>query len=67
MSPLRVNHYVTKSEEEYRAKLDQWEAAGRSLDPGPGWLEALGDEFDDAITSYVPALRAAVVRAEAPA
>ena len=67
MSPLRINHYVTKSEEEYRAKLDQWEAAGRSLDPGPGWLEALAGEFDDTITSYVPALRAAVERAEAPA
>jgi len=67
MSPLRINHYVTKSEEEYRAKLGQWEAAGHSLDPGPGWLEALVDEFDDEIASYVPALREAVGRAEAPA
>jgi hypothetical protein len=67
MSPLRINHYVTKSEEEYKAKLEQWEAAGRSLNPGAGWLDALADEFDDTITSYVPALRAAVERAEAPA
>ena len=66
MSPLRINHYVTKSEEEYRAKLDQWEAAGRSLNPGPGWLEVLGEEFDDSITSYVPALREAVGRAPRP-
>jgi hypothetical protein len=67
MSPLRINHYVTKSEEEYRTKLDQWEAAGRSLDPGPAWLDALASDFDEAITSYAPALREALGRTEAPA
>ena len=59
-SPLRINHYLTKSEEEYRRKLNQWQAAGRSLNPGPEWLEKLAGEYDDAITSYVPALREAV-------
>jgi Glycosyltransferase family 92 len=65
LSPLRINHYITKSEEEYRRKLDQWEAAGHALNPGREWLESLNRESDDAITRYVPALREALARAVA--
>jgi hypothetical protein len=65
---LRINHYVTKSEEEYREKAEQWAAAGMSrseLQPAeqqPGWLESLRSEYDDAITEHVPALREALAR-----
>jgi len=57
LEPLRINHYLTKSEEEYRRKLDRWQAAGWPNEPGPGWMEVLTAEFDDAIVRYVPALR----------
>ena len=60
LSPLRINHYLTKSEEEYRRKLDQWNAAGWPNEPKEGWLEILAAEFDDSITRYVPALREAL-------
>jgi len=64
MHPLRINHYITKSEEEYRRKLDRWKEAGLSAEPGPGRIEILAEEFDDAITRYVPALREALTRAD---
>jgi Glycosyltransferase family 92 len=63
LSPLRINHYITKSEEEYRRKLGQWKDHGHALEPGEGWLDLLAGEFDDAITRYVPALREALKRA----
>ena len=62
LSPLRINHYLTKSEKEYRRKLDQWLAAGWPNEPGEGWLDVLAGEFDDSITRYVPALRDALQR-----
>jgi hypothetical protein len=68
LSLLRINHYVTKSEEEYREKAAQWAAAGMprsELQPAeqkPGWLESLEGEYDDAITEHVPALREALAR-----
>jgi hypothetical protein len=67
-SRLRINHYVTKSDEEARAKL------GRP----PEWLDSrawrasrqLEDRFpqerDEAITRYVPAVRAALAARSAP-
>jgi hypothetical protein len=62
LEPLRINHYLTKSEEEYRRKLDRWQAAGWPNEPGPGWMKVVNAEFDDAITRYVPALRQALER-----
>jgi hypothetical protein len=68
LSLLRVNHYLTKSEEEYREKAAQWTAAGmprsklRPAEQQPGWLESLQGEYDDAITAYVPDLREALAR-----
>ena len=60
---LRINHYVTKSEEEFRRKQAQWETAGRPLEPDPAWFETLDSESDEAITAYLPALRDALGRA----
>ncbi len=57
LSLLRINHYVTKSEEEYRRKEARWAAAGRPLQPEPGWLESLDSEFDEAITARAGAAR----------
>jgi hypothetical protein len=62
LSPLRINHYLTKSEDEYRRKLDQWEAAGWPNDPGEDWMEVVNAEFDDTITRYVPVVREALER-----
>jgi Glycosyltransferase family 92 len=60
-SLLRINHYITKSIDEYETKRAQWAAAGRSRRPlRPRWLEELSAERDDAITMYVPALREAL-------
>ena len=62
-SLLRINHYITKSIDEYDAKRAQWAAAGRSRRPlRPRWVEELSAEHDDAITMYVPALREALRR-----
>jgi len=56
---LRINHYWTKSEEEFRNKLGRRQAAGggglrRQVEP------RRGDDEDDAILQYLPALREAV-------
>jgi hypothetical protein len=58
-SQLRINHYITKSEEEYDRKGTQWADAGL---PWPdvdraGFLEFLSTERDETITMYAPALR----------
>jgi hypothetical protein len=63
LSRLRINHYVTKSEEEFRRKQAQWKAAGRPLEPDPAWLGTMDSESDEAITAYLPALRDALVHA----
>ena len=63
LSLLRINHYVTKSEEEFRRKQAQWKAGGRPLEPDPAWFETMDSEFDEVITAYLPPLRDALGRA----
>jgi hypothetical protein len=62
-SRLRINHYMTKSEEEWSEKLDGVEPFGgrprQSYSPGIG-RRTYNDEVDDTIQMYVPALRDAV-------
>jgi Glycosyltransferase family 92 len=62
---LRINHYRTKSEEELRRKWAMWAETGK-LQPAepPAARVELGGHLvtDDAITAYVPALRAALAR-----
>jgi Glycosyltransferase family 92 len=62
---LRVNHYVTKSEQEYEEKLTLWNEsetprtyAARERE---NW-DTLNRQPDDTITRYVPALRDALSR-----
>jgi Glycosyltransferase family 92 len=67
-SVLRINHYITKSEEEYDRKGAQWANAGA---PWPGvdreaFLDFLGTERDETITMYVPALREALAQTVRP-
>jgi hypothetical protein len=63
-SLLRINHYLTKSEEEFRTKLTKWKQGGWPRDdPGPAWRADFYSEFDDTITAFVPALREALERA----
>ncbi len=61
-SLLRINHYVTKSIEEYARKAAQWAAAGRPFpdDDREGLFAWLSMERDETITMYVPALREAL-------
>jgi hypothetical protein len=64
MSLLRINHYITKSAEEYARKGAQWAAAGMpwpDVDPS-GFFEFLSTEEDRTITMYVPALREALAQ-----
>jgi Glycosyltransferase family 92 len=62
-SLLRINHYITKSVEEYMAKRVQWAAAGLARRPPTGpFVELLSAEQDEAITVYVPALREALAK-----
>jgi glycosyl transferase family 92 len=59
-SRLRVNHYWSKSEDEWRRKLQLWEARGhrRPSQMFGALKEKLNARPDDAIEAYVPALRA---------
>ena len=58
---LRVNHYVTKSEEELRRKHEQWDAAGHDRPVfDETMLESLCVEQDETIGMYLPALRRAL-------
>jgi Glycosyltransferase family 92 len=60
-SLLRVNHYLTKSVEEYTTKRAQWEAVGLARrPPTERFIEVLSAERDETITTYVPALREAL-------
>ena len=61
-SLLRINHYITKSEEEYRRKAAQWAAAGSPFpdDDSSGFFAQLGTERDETITMYAPALQEAL-------
>jgi hypothetical protein len=59
-SLLRINHYVTKSEREFEAKLSRPRADSgtlRTVSRAPEQWNAVKDET---ITSYVPALRGAL-------
>jgi Glycosyltransferase family 92 len=61
-SVLRINHYITKSKEEYARKAAQWAAAGRPFpdDDPAGFFAQLSAERDETITMYAPALREAL-------
>jgi len=62
-SLLRINHYITKSVEEYTAKRDQWAASGLyRRPPSPQFVELLSSEQDEAITVHLPALREALAK-----
>ncbi len=64
VSLLRINHYITKSHEEYAGKAAQWTAAGVPWpdDDPSGFLEFLSTENDETITMYLPALREALAQ-----
>jgi hypothetical protein len=59
---LRINHYFTKSEEEWREKSSKPMAANGQM-RGTEIQEDLDAVHDDTITAYVPALRAALADA----
>jgi len=77
LSRLRINHYLVKSEEEYRTKYEKWETAltkaGREITETNSWetlrglVSYLDREHDDVITMYVPRLREALGNAESSA
>jgi hypothetical protein len=67
-SRLQVNHYYTKSEAEFREKLARERAdTGRLREPPKNWEKLKGKFKDEAITMYVPDLRAALVEREGTA
>jgi hypothetical protein len=60
---FRINHYATKSEEEYRRKIALWEKGASPREWSPAQeerLHRLSQVRDDAITIYLPALREAL-------
>jgi hypothetical protein len=63
---LRINHYVTRSFAELRRKHDLWATAVPPRDDTRPWeqvervVSRYNSTFDDAITTYVPALKAAL-------
>ena len=60
---LRINHYYTRSEAEFRNKLAHERADNATLrEPPANWERLSGRERDDAITAYAPALREALAR-----
>lgn len=70
-SKLRINHYVSKSEEEYKqrafVKHDREKRAAstpRSWERFRERLEMLNEHHDDTITRWAPAVRAALQRVE---
>jgi hypothetical protein len=69
LSKLRINHYWMKSEEEFEAKQARWEAANSDRYPRPRLDPALHEyfegEYDDEITSHVPALKERLARVQA--
>jgi hypothetical protein len=58
-SRLRINHYFTKSEAEWREKSSKPMAANGKM-RGTEIQEDLDAVRDETITAYVPALRAAL-------
>ncbi len=62
-SLLRINHYITKSVEEYNAKRDLWASLGLARrPPSSQFVELLSSEHDESITRYLPALREALAK-----
>jgi hypothetical protein len=63
LSPLRINHYATKSLEELEVKQSRWAEIGH-LRIHQRFRAPLGvfNERDEVITSYLPALHEAVER-----
>jgi hypothetical protein len=65
-SRLRINHYYTRSEEEFREKLSRPRAWDAEPQPDHFWelftqkLPALFDYSDDAILRYLPSLKKAM-------
>ena len=60
---LRINHYITKSEEEWFRKMDQPrpDSGERRGPPDRSWyLQRLNAEQDEMILRYLPALRKAM-------
>jgi hypothetical protein len=67
---LRVNHYFTRSEQEFKAKLekgkaDKPEGRGPALANIRRIVDALHEEKDETILSYLPALREALAERSA--
>jgi hypothetical protein len=60
-SLLRINHYPTKSQEEFQSKSTLWEQVGS---PERKQVPFKGDVLDTTITGYVPALREALERTQ---
>jgi glycosyl transferase family 92 len=63
-SLLRINHYITKSEEEYLRKGAQWAAAGLPWPDGDreAFFTFLSTERDETIEMFLPALREALAQ-----
>jgi hypothetical protein len=62
---LRVNHYVTRSEAEYRDKLARQRADTGWIRKQPRTFERIDGWYkDEAITAYVPAVREELARYE---
>jgi alpha-ketoglutarate-dependent taurine dioxygenase len=60
---LRVNHYLTRSEEEYREKLATPDAFGEPRNVvRPQAIMRIPTVHDDAIAAYAPAVREALER-----
>jgi Glycosyltransferase family 92 len=61
---LRVNHYRTKSEEEFRERAKQYWPGTRAVErPDYAGDPRLNERYDDSILIYAPALREALGRA----
>ena len=70
-SILRINHYATRSEEEFRRKATRWKADTgkppvREI-PVERVLRNFDRKHDDTILTYLPALRDAMQDARQPA
>jgi Glycosyltransferase family 92 len=58
---LRINHYYTRSEAEFRDKLEHVRADNAKLRDHPAnWAKIIGREKDDAAAAYAPAVREAI-------
>jgi hypothetical protein len=68
MDLLRINHYYTKSEAEFRGKLEHERADNAAMREHPrNWERLSGNERDESILAYASALRDAVARSSARA